>query len=551
MSNISVEPDTIVKLLRCGLQRGSGHQLTFANATAQQTYFESRVLYSYTDFTYVRENNSIAVGQNVEDIRDCNYMMYQNKNFGNNKWFYAFVTDLEYVNENCTRVYFETDSWQTWVWDIDLHPIFIEREHTNDDTVGANLVPETIETGDYYCTSTDYYDGLDDIIYVIQATEQPPNYDPSTENIWNDSTSYGGIPLRGDACLASNMAGVEQVVNDYRSKPNAIYNVYAIPKNFITHHLDGTRYRDIYVGDNSPKTQTKTIYKPSSVAGIQVKNNKLLTFPYVYLLVSNNNGSSNLFRYEDWEQPLAPVPCSFTITGVPTVGGSIKLTPSGSYKQGAEENGLMAGKFPLCNWGTDPYTNWLTQNSVNLNVGVASSTLQGTLGVVTAAVGTAIGGPAGLGMAMSGIGTTLSSATQIGNTVGSVYQHSMQPESAVGNTNGGDVNVCGGKNGFFFYHMSIKPEMVTVIDNYFSLYGYQTNKVKYPNLGMTLNNTNYKGRLNWNYVKTIGCTFDAKNSSKMSRQDEINIQQMFDNGVTLWHNPATMYDYSQPNTIVS
>lgn len=545
MSNISVEPDTIVKLLRCGLQRGSGHQLTFANATAQQTYFESRVLYSYTDFTYVRENNSIAVGQNVEDIRDCNYMMYQNKNFGNSKWFYAFVTDLEYVNENCTRVYFETDSWQTWMWDFDLHPVFVEREHTNDDTVGANLVPEGLETGEYICSEEIYDNTLDKVCYVMQVTKQSPA--DISQVAFPYSTNYGGISMIGGAYIANDPDMLSFLTDGYSTEQslNAIYNVYIVPLAIISNTLptDASAYQR-YSGQTAPMGYTKTITKPTQIGSHTVRNKKLLTYPYNYLLVSNNNGLSNILKYEYF----STATCTFTVKGVPAVGGSIKLIPSG-YKGGAEENGIMAGKYPVCNWINDNYTNWLTQNAVNQRADILSNVASAFGGGVANA--TTGAGQMSTSGVLAGIGSMVQAGAQISKILENDRLHQMQPPSASSSVNGGDVNICSNQNGFFFYKMSITQESAEILDGYFDMYGYKTNKVKYPNLGMTLNNTNYKGRLNWNYVKTIGCTFDAKNSSKMSRQDEINIQQMFDNGVTLWHNPATMYDYSQANTIVS
>ena len=70
------------------------------------------------------------------------------------------------------------------------------------------------------------------------------------------------------------------------------------------------------------------------------------------------------------------------------------------------------------------------------------------------------------------------------------------------------------------------------------MFGYKVNLVKVPNI---------TGRQNWNYVKTINCNFDGD-----IPQNDLNIiKQMFDNGVTLWHNPANIYNYNLTNNIVS
>ena len=557
MSNLSVEPQSILKLLRCGLQKDSGHQLTFNNTTLQETYFTGKVLLSYTDFTYIRESNAVVVGDNIETVRSCNYMMFQNKGF-NTKWFYAFIDRVEYVNENATRVYFTIDCWQTYMHDFDYHPVFVEREHTNDDSIGANRVPETIATGDYICLSEDYYTGFNKYVFVVQTTAPYPAYNgnPADPDTWPfpSATNYGGFPMSGGAYVTRHISGVDYLCKAYMNSSdanvkNAIYNIYAVPEAFISVTLpDDPQGGELtppasivrYHGQTQPSGTTKSITKPSTSIGTytNVRNNKLFTYPYVYLLVSNNNGVSNVYRFEDWYNSST---AKFRLAGVPAVGGSIKVTPNG-YGDMNEENGIIAGKFPVYNWQDDSYTNWLTQNAVNQKLDVIS-TIGSMLGSGGYGLDTSLGDtqPTGMGMG-NAIGNIVSGAARIGKIVQNDRVHQMQAPSASTKVNGGDINVCDKTNGIYFYTKSITPEMARVIDDYFTMYGYQTNKLKNPNV---------IGRQNWNYVKTIGCDFDARNVSNMPPEAEKEIQKMFDNGVTFWHNPATMYDYTQSNNIVT
>ena len=71
------------------------------------------------------------------------------------------------------------------------------------------------------------------------------------------------------------------------------------------------------------------------------------------------------------------------------------------------------------------------------------------------------------GGALAGAGAVVNGTMAIANELGAVYQHSLQPNSAKGNVNGGDINVCDHKNGFYFYKMTIKEEYARIIDNYF------------------------------------------------------------------------------------
>ena len=77
-----------------------------------------------------------------------------------------------------------------------------------------------------------------------------------------------------------------------------------------------------------------------------------------------------------------------------------------------------------------------------------------------------------------------------------------------------------------------------IIDDYFSMFGYKVNTVKVPNT---------TGRTNWNYVKTI----DANIIGDIPQNDLQEIKDMFNKGVTLWHNPTTFLNYSASNTIVT
>jgi hypothetical protein len=546
MSNLNVEPQGEVRLLRAGLSVDNANQLTWQTQQAQYTYFhDTCAIKSYQDFVYVRQNNSITVEDNIDVIRTCNYLMYKNNGF-TDRWFYAFITDMEYVNENCTRIYFTVDSFQTWYFEIEYHPCFVEREHTNDDTVGANTVPEGLETGEYICIGNEYYNGLDDFIYVIQATED-------TSGNSKIGTDYGGVVMIGGAYLCSTSGKFLTKVEAYHTSqvttPDAIINCYIVPRKFIENNLSDQVTEEWWNGQHQPSVDVYTVPKkdsPGEDLSFHPKNNKLKTYPYVYLLVSNNNGSSNILKYEDW---VGQDYCSFSLKGVPTPGCSIKLTP-GNYVGCTEEDGLMAGKFPQLNWNSNGFTNWLTQNGVNIGLGVASSGLQFVGSAVTAGASALTGNFVG---AIAGTASAVNNALDVRSSMQEVNQHSMQPDSAKGNTNGGDINVCSHKNGFYFYAMSIKTEYARMIDEYFSMYGYKTNRVKIPNIGdrRIVNNveTN-KGRYDWNYVKTIGCNFTGKAGVGMSQEDEANIRRMFDNGVTLWHNPSHEYDYTRTNGIV-
>ena len=190
--------------------------------------------------------------------------------------------------------------------------------------------------------------------------------------------------------------------------------------------------------------------------------------------------------------------------------------------------GITVGKYPICSWNNDTYTNWLTSNSVNLGW----KAVGGVAGIIggAALIASGAGAGVGIGMIAGGIG-------MISNTLMETYNHSLVPDQAQGNTNSGDVAYSAEKMEVVAYKMSIRSEMAQVIDNYFSMFGYQVNSLKIPNI---------TGRTNWNYVKTNGANIQGDIPENHLNE----IKTIFNNGVTLWHNPSTYLDYSQSNTIV-
>ena len=92
------------------------------------------------------------------------------------------------------------------------------------------------------------------------------------------------------------------------------------------------------------------------------------------------------------------------------------------------------------------------------------------------------------------------------------------------------------KNDFFIQRKTIKAEYARRIDEFFTLYGYKTNRVKVPNL---------TGRPQWNYVKTI----DVNLIGGLPQTDMPKLKNIFDKGVTVWHNETNIGNYEMANGV--
>lgn len=130
----------------------------FTSKTEESNYFSSPLRVEQ-NYTYIRDKQAIKVNANKEAMEQYNYIRYMNENFSF-KWFYAFITGVEYINQNACYVYFTQDVYTTW-WDcFSIKSAFVEREHTNNDSNDYNTTPEQFEINNYeqnlVVYSTDY-----------------------------------------------------------------------------------------------------------------------------------------------------------------------------------------------------------------------------------------------------------------------------------------------------------------------------------------------------------------------------------------------------------
>ena len=143
-----ITPDSKVKLIKNPLKLDNNNELMFANATSQYNYFTSLPKLEFDSLTYVRKDGVLRIETDdnltYEDLLEYNFCMYQNTHF-DNKWFYAFITDITWVNPSLVDIKIETAYFQTWQFDLVYKDSFIEREHVNDDTIGLHTLDENLD----------------------------------------------------------------------------------------------------------------------------------------------------------------------------------------------------------------------------------------------------------------------------------------------------------------------------------------------------------------------------------------------------------------------
>ena len=148
-----IQPDGLVQFFGdIGLSPNYENTLYFASESAKNTYFSNITrIAQATSLTYSRENRGfIRVELPMSTMYDVGYMRFKNSSF-ENKWFYAFVKKVNYINNITTEVEFELDVMMTWMGVFSLKQCFIERQHTETDNIGEHIEDEKLATGEYVC----------------------------------------------------------------------------------------------------------------------------------------------------------------------------------------------------------------------------------------------------------------------------------------------------------------------------------------------------------------------------------------------------------------
>lgn len=351
----AIMPESYIKLVRFDVTKEN--QITFPDGVAQVNYFKNTLEgIEAEDFTYIRQEQKIRFPYIIDQVENYNYLIVQNLPY-NYKYYFYYITDMKYVNDNMTDVFIKLDVFQTYQFDFIYKKSFIEREHVNNDSIGLHTVPEGLELGEYIVDNYEYNTLFDSTVLVVTAnkrfneTEEQPLFPPVTD--------LNGIFTYGWVYVCENLTDLTILIHAYTSNgysggSESITNMYFVPRSTI--NWDCVQELPSGYGDtvvkryNTTSANVPLIYhenytKASSLNGYTPKNKKLLTFPYCFMVVSNNNGNSNIFYYEKFKSNT----CDFTFSCIPTPGASIKLSPY-NYTENYgydEDEGLIARKIPL------------------------------------------------------------------------------------------------------------------------------------------------------------------------------------------------------------
>lgn len=500
-------------------------QLNSYGKDDQFDYFtdSSKLLWHFTNQMYTRVGRGkVRVATYADALYQANYMMFRNTNFGN-KVFYAFITGIEYINNSVTEITFELDVIQTWYFDYNLRPCFLERTHTRTDVIGENLIPEPVSVGEYvYPSEIGKILNTDDMVVIIAIvdTGMGTSGTPVSGNVYG--RIYGAATLK--AFQPSDIQGINDELASWvtAGKPDAVVSIYLAPALLIT--VSVPQSGGITLTSSNVRTTAQNVMMPAlsgneSFAGYTPHNKKMYTYPFNLYEVNTPSGASINLRYEFFDS-LQP---AFKIGGCVTSPVELALVPF-NYKNKVPPSAswlntpifaesIKLTDYPICSWASDTYKAWAAQNAIPTALRLGTSVATAMLGgLINPVIGT------------FGALNILREATSI---VQQSYQASIAADNMHGNLSGSS-NIAMGYQGFYGARKCVNPSDARSIDSFFDMFGYAIKAIQEPVR---------KNRKYYTYIKTIGCVIDESVGSAfygIPREDANKICKLHDEGITYW-----------------
>ena len=560
-----IAPNSVIRLLtHVPIDKNQTDTLWFANVTDQINYFASKTKVTCVNQSYQRVQRGYArLEVRADTIYDCNYMMFQNTNYGS-KWFYAFINNVEYINNEVSEIHFTIDPVQSWFFDYTLHQCWIERCTPATDNVGENIQPEPVQLGEYVINGGDYgVVGLDtrDLCFVVLMSDPQHNADFYGGGIYNNVPSAGKLYAFGcntDGILAFN----ELIINSdpVLKAPDALLMLYMCPVALVgktnQQLINRSNLSEHLIANSTGQSNTAytlSALNPATLTldGYSPRNKKCFTYPYTFYSIDNGQGQSMVLRYEFFDN----------LTPKVRIGGNstypVELTcfpyqyknsPSGSSTDFGENRmeKLSIKGFPQGAWAMDSWAAWVAQNSVPILIDGAMAALPM---IATAGMG-AIAGGAMAGTMVSGsmtaetfnAGMSASSPLDILGTVGNIakqaYSASIQADIVKGSIQTGSNDASAERLVFKGGCMTLPYTIIRNIDKFFDMFGYAQNRYM---------NVNIHARTRWTYVKTIGANIDGS----LPADDAQYIANCYDRGIRFWADTASPCDYTARNLFIS
>lgn len=319
---------------------GIGNVVWFSDKKTRDKWFDDipdNECYRFaTKYKELHRDNSIVVPIPFDVAARYNYVAVQYEPFassgdlleyegtsGLENWYW-FVREVEFLAPNSTRLHLLNDAWQTFIYDIDIPYMMLERGHygmaqTNADRYLKNpiannsylLAREELEpNAPRIGTSTHehvFNTGSMYAVVITSANAMANNWGSKSGNDWRTPSTQGynqGAPTyRAFAVAASSFSSF--VSNMVADVPQFMQTVQAVC--FVSESLLDFDYSFEFcgttcynVGATYRRATVHKLAKGDFGYSLQYADiAKLYTYPYAEIIVTDSNGDETEIRIED------------------------------------------------------------------------------------------------------------------------------------------------------------------------------------------------------------------------------------------------------------
>lgn len=520
------------------------------NSRAEQfSEIQGLLSHKYEHINIIRRDSDLILKGVNEDLTQCNYLMYQNKDISD-KWYFDFIDNVKHNSLNSVIISHSIDPWQTYQFDITYYKNLILRSHVAKatDIVGRWLAPEPISVAPEFERKHNVFNDISwTPQYVLHSTSV---YNPNTKKYEYKGNGTGASLSAEYGIFVNDDDDVQTVVKNYgklsaaealksndddeysnwisdlltgqtidkavklisttsisqlQDHRNELIGLYAIP---AWVHSGSNKY-----ATNNIKKKDVTVTLPTTTlaCGYVPRNKKMLSSLCKAYLFYNENGFKLPLKPELFTSD-TPV---FTVkaTELSTNGFLLQI---GSYADYTAK------------------TNKISYNCENRLGYDANTGLDKVLNTLTSAVGVvnAVGSVASQAFA-GNVGGAVQGA--VGAVQQSINMIDALGQRGVNTGASGDIMSITEKRAMpVFADVSPTEAQCRYIDDYLDVYGYAINEIGKISTYM-------KNRSNWNYIQVANCNIKVS-----APNDDVNkLKQMFESGVTIWH--KNFGDYDQNN----
>lgn len=522
---------------------------SYISRAEQISAIQGLLSHKYEHINIIRRDSDLILKGVNENLTQCNYLMYQNSDISN-KWYFAFIDNVQYNSLNSVIISHTIDVWQTYQFDITYYKNLILRAHVakSDDVIGRWLAPEPISVAPEFERKHNVFNDLSwTPQYVLHSTSV---YNPNTKKYEYKGNGTGASLSAEYGIFVDSDTDVQDVVKKYGKLSPA----EALKSNDDDEYSNWIS--DLLTGQTIDKAVK--LISTTSISQLQDHRNELIGLYAIPAWVHSgtNKYATNNIKKKDITTtlPTTTLACGYTPRNKKMLSSLCK-----AYLFYNENGFKLPLKPELFTSDTPVFTVKATELSTNgflLQIGSyadytaktnkisyncenrlgydANTGLDKVLNTLTSAVGVvnAVGSVASQAFA-GNVGGAVQGA--VGAVQQSINMIDALGQRGVNTGASGDILSITEKRAMpVFADVSPTEAQCRYIDDYLDVYGYAINEIGKISSYM-------KNRSNWNYIQVANCNIKVS-----APNDDFNkLKQMFESGVTIWH--SHFGDYDQNN----